>query len=188
MNKLLKQRLRIIKQLTEEYNVPNINDIFDNRMLQNIKDIPTYLKSIYLEETMMCIFNKQYHLRLTTLSQNAKLQFNIHKVITKIPMQHFLNINNVKNEEELKNILNRMNDYGIVQTISEYPFISPLTNINETKLYELLINKQAILFLTHFGKITITPYKKENEKQSIPIKKFIRQYIKIYKEVFYDTK
>lgn len=173
-NKLLKQRMRIIKEYMAENNIT----------IQNIspykpKILITYLKAISLQNLYHALSEKHKHILIKKL-KNAEHNNNNNDKINKL--KEYLNntivtLYGIENKTQLTQLIKQIENLGIITSYYYFPltFKQELTT-EEIQQYCLIINKEDKVYIKQLNTCDI------RNKTLIKANDFITQYTTMYYE------
>lgn len=162
-NRILKVRLRVIKEFAKTKNIEYKDMFFKHYSMQkNYILLSNLSSSIAITSIALAYQMEMYNIFITKLND---ISYGFLKTIFKTNILFHYN-----DEEHLKSLIDEMNEYSIL-------FFGNYT-VNEYKT--ILINNDVILSMTTINKLT---FKKENEykKDLMDIDDFIKEYKELYK-------
>lgn len=169
---LFKQRLRFLKEYANMENI-NFFQLFKENV--DIADINIFLKNVNVHNINL-ILSEIYSYHVNELLVNEERRYDL-SMLNELTM-NYIDLTNIKNEIELKEVIKRFNDFGII-----YGYCKPLNwnNVNLTTMlkniklgvYNLYISASHSIYGVNRTYHTIG---------MIDVYEFFEQYEKLYNE------
>lgn len=187
-NKLLKNRLRILKDFAIENNI-TIYDIFTKYIVDR-KDILAYLKSPDLTFVAFNVFKEEYkQIIRTRIDIHDDTEYNPTKLNQLLLT--YIHIDSITSIQELSYMLSLLSDYGVlnIETIHSGVPKTLDNSFNIPKLFYQLKQEQSFLYINTFSQLMIIRYADRTKLTKLKdIKTFVQDYIKAYNETYNEQK